>query len=375
MTMKISIYRKLFLTLLWMTVSHVLYPQTTSLVKTLEQSFDVKPDANLELTNKYGDIIVNGWEKNEISVHIRITAFGKDDDDAKKMMDRVEFDFNVSKEYVIIETIMDRDKGVLSEFFSAIGDYSKSLLNKNEMDIDFEVNVPYNSSLDIENKFGDVVINDVKGKITVDQSHGNFKSGNLIGFSRITVNYGNIDINSVALGNISIRGGDLELRKGEKIDVSSNSSRLFLKQIDHIKLNSSSDKIRITDVKSIIGNSSFSNVDIYHLTDMCNLIQSYGELIIHAIEPGFSVIKLNGKSTDYNLSFRKGSSFSANIKAREDKLTMIDYPKNVQKGYVDDKQKIVHLQGYYGSHEDPQSIFELDTSNGEVIIDFVPQTN
>ncbi len=373
--MKVLIYRQLLIYLLVAGWAQQSFAQKTSLVKTLEQSFEVNKGVSFELTNKYGDVVINGWDKDQFDVTIKLTTYGKDDENARKMMDRIEFDFNVAKNYVIIETIMDREKGMLSEFFSTIGDYSKTLLNKSEIDIDFEINIPNGASIEIDNKFGDIVINDVNGKITINQSHGNFKSGNLTNLSRINVSYGNIDINQFKLGNINIRGGDLELRYAEKVNITSNSSELFLKKIDELKLNSTSDKVHLSEVGILTGSTNFSNIDIYRFHKLCQLDQSYGEMVIHQIDKDFESIKLKGKSTDYHMNFQKGTVFSVEITAREDKLKMIENPLEMQSGFVDDKEKIIRVEGTYGTGQPDGRQLQLESNNGEVIIDFVLDVN
>ncbi len=344
--------------------------QNTTLVKTLNQHFKVKSNVSFEINNKYGDIIVNGWDKNEFDVKIKLTTYGKTDDDTRKLMDRVEFDFNVADEFVIIETIMDRNKGLLSEFFSSIGDYSKTLMNKNELDIDFEIWLPRTASVDLVNKFGDVVINDIYGKISVEQAHGNFKSNDITNLARINVNYGNIRINSFKSGSISIKGGELELQQAEKVKVDSRQSQLYLKKINNLTLESTSDRIRISEVFTISGTASFSNFDIYRLTGSCNIDQSYGELILHSVHPGFSTINLVGKSTDYNISLPPGQSIDLDLRAREDRLLFKEKPHDFSKTYTDEKEKTVHVTGYYGKNPSPVSKLTLNSTSGEVSVNF-----
>src|SRR5690606_33752892 len=104
-TKSTTAYKALFMGILMGLHSGLLAQQTT-LVKTIEQSFQVNPSATLEVNNKYGGIVVNGWDQDKVAVNIRITTFGKTSYDTEKLMDRVEFDFNVTRDYVIIETVL-----------------------------------------------------------------------------------------------------------------------------------------------------------------------------------------------------------------------------------------------------------------------------
>ncbi len=367
--MRRSVYNVCILYGVFIFMGGISYAQNTTLVKTLEQNFKVIPTVSFQLNNKYGDVVINGWDKNECEVKIKLTTYGKTDDDTKKLMDRVEFDFNVADDFVDIETVMDRSKGVLSEFFNAIGDYSKSLLNKNELDIDFEIWMPKGGSIDVINKFGDIAIYDLHGKITIEQSHGNFNANNFSNLARINVNYGNIRINSFKNGSISIKGGELEIQKADKVTITSKQSRLYLKSINHLTLESTGDRIRITELNEIKGRSNFSTIDIYQLNTTCKLNQSFGEMTLHSISGSFQEIDLTSKSTDYSVNLPVSTPIGLDLTAREDRLLMFEPLNEQQKSYTDEKGKIVHLTGYYGNDPTPNATIYI-SSTGEVSIHF-----
>ena len=66
------------------------------LTKTVSRSFKVLPETELEINNKYGDVIINDWDQDSVSIVITITAFGKDDEAAKRLIDRTATNFNTS---------------------------------------------------------------------------------------------------------------------------------------------------------------------------------------------------------------------------------------------------------------------------------------
>ncbi len=368
-TKSTTVYKALFMGILMGLHSGLLAQQTT-LVKTIEQSFQVNPSATLEVNNKYGGIVVNGWDQDKVAVNIRITTFGKTSYDTEKLMDRVEFDFNVTRDYVIIETVLDRRKGVFADFFSTIGDYSKALLSKNTIDIDFEVFVPRGASVDLKNRFGDIVLNDLNGKASVSLAHGNLKAGEMSGFSRLQVSYGNISLSRMDKGFINIRGGELDLPVSGKVNVRSSASRLFLKEAAELSLESTSDKVMITRVGSIKGRGSFSNIEIQELTDYCDFDQSYGALFVRAIKKDFSVVKLTGKSADFTVNVLHGASFSADITAREDKLLLVEKPEDMERVYTDEKQRYVNVRGFYGNDADSKSVVKINALYSSVSFDY-----
>ena len=99
--------------------------QDTKLQKTISRDFKAPEGRSLEITNKYGDLIINTWDKDSIKVEIEITAYGKNDDAAEKLMNRIDFDFDQSLNYIEIETVFDRKSGFFQELWNDISDYSK----------------------------------------------------------------------------------------------------------------------------------------------------------------------------------------------------------------------------------------------------------
>ena len=75
---------KLYLLLLTLLISHGIKAQETKLAKSIDKEFKVAPNASLEITNKYGNVIIETWQENKISLKIEILAYGKDDNAAEK---------------------------------------------------------------------------------------------------------------------------------------------------------------------------------------------------------------------------------------------------------------------------------------------------
>jgi len=125
-------------------------------VKTVSRKFKVPHTVNVNLINKYGPVIVNTWDVDSVKIDIEVTAYGKTSSEAYKILDRVDFDFFYNRDFLKIETVLDRKAGFFKELWRDIGDYSKTLLSKTKMRIEIEIYIPAYSNLTIENKFGDI---------------------------------------------------------------------------------------------------------------------------------------------------------------------------------------------------------------------------
>ena len=189
----------------------------------------------VDLSNKYGDIIVNTWNKDSVKFKIKITAYGKSDEAVDKLLERVSFDHTNSGRFLKFETIFDRQSGSFKEFWNSLGDYSKVLINKNNLNIDFEIYLPEKSNMYIENKFGDIYINEYSGRSKIVLSQGDVKISNQSGQLNLDLKFGNASIQNVNLAYLKLQIAEITIAKAEKLDISSSSSTININEVERLK--------------------------------------------------------------------------------------------------------------------------------------------
>lgn len=371
MIMKRHLQFKIYLVLMALLICHDTRAQETKLSKSIDKTFEVSDRLDLEITNKYGNVIIDTWPRNEVSLKIEILAFGKDENAAEKLMDRVEFDFKQSSDFLEVESVFDRKKSFFKDMLNAVGDYSANLVSKHKLQVNYELNIPESTaSITIDNRFGDIHMGDVDGRLNITLAHGNFRANKISDYSRLNINYGNVKIQEINELNMTLKGAELYLEYGQKLNLQSSSSTIVIEKISIIDIESTNDKIEIKGVRDISGSADFTEMSIDYLEESCRLNQSYGGLTVKNINDSFQSIRLRGKSTDYKLEFSRNSSFETRIYARGDKLTISEHPGQREKRYMDDKSKFVQVTGFFGKATDERKL-NIDAQNGEVKIDFI----
>jgi DUF4097 and DUF4098 domain-containing protein YvlB len=154
--------------------------------KNFSQTYEFDANGSIDVENINGDIVVSGWDKNEILLEYTITA--DDEDDLKNIKVEVEHD---KREF---DVEVDIDSG---GFMSWGG---------NSGEVDFVLKVPKGASLDgIDSVNGDIEITGVTGEIKTETVNG-----------RIVVKNASQD---VKFGTVN---GDVEIH----VDRLSSSSRI-----------------------------------------------------------------------------------------------------------------------------------------------------
>ncbi|MGD1958224.1 MAG: hypothetical protein ACFB2Y_05190 [Fulvivirga sp.] len=337
--------------------------------KTYERSFKVAPDSYFEITNKYGQIIINTWDKDSIQVTAEVTAHGKDYSDTRKLLSRVDIDFSQTGQYLSVETMLDRKSGFFKELWNSVSDYSKTLLSKTKLEIDYKIYLPNTINLELENKFGDLYLSEIKGKCDINITHGNLRANVIHGSSTIAVGFGDVKIKELKSGVITLKTTDADIQTLGDVTFKSSSSHVRIKKADQLNIDSRSDKsLRIEEINRIIGKSLFSKLELEDVKKSIDLNMNYGELRADNIAFSFSKIDLEGKYTDVYLQFAPDTYLQADITAKEDQLSMPVEGVSLERNYEDEKRKYVNVKGTMGQKNNYPGYLFVNSSGGEVAI-------
>lgn len=339
----------------------------TRLTKVIERGFKVKSNVTIDLNNKYGQIILNSWNKDSVGIRIQVTTYGKNDDTVEKLMDRVDFDFNNTANFLTIETVFDRSSGVFKELWNSVSDVSKTLLSKSRIAVDYEIYVPAKSSVELVNRFGNIYVNQHGGKLTVDLSHGDFRASNLEAPVDLVLGYGRANVRSLGEARINLKGGELDLNKAARLDLSSTSSKIYLQDVSNLRLDSRNDQIRLDEVNQISGKANFSDIQIDRLFDSTDIDLLYGELGIKNIMPSFSRIRISGRTADVHLNIDPSSSFTVDLFGRKDRIMLPAAMDQLQRVVDKEDDKNVRITGEHGNGNGTKTL-DATIDNGDLII-------
>ncbi|MEO9966180.1 MAG: hypothetical protein ABJF11_10350 [Reichenbachiella sp.] len=342
--------------------------QSRTLVKNITQSFQVAAKPTIELTNKYGKVIVDTWDKDSVSVKVKITAYGKNDEALSKNMERVDIEFKNFGDLLNIETVLDRNSSVFKEVLNSLGDYSKTLISKNKISIDYDLIIPANSALILDNKFGDVYVQSLKNEAKITLAHGDFKAQQLTGVTRLNLSFGKSWIKKLDKAFVELKGSELELDEGGDIDLTSSSSKFEVRHIKSLKIDSRNDKIYLEKVTAIRGYSSFSNVLIDSILDRIDMELNYGDLKVMSVNSNFNTVNLKSKSADINVSLDMGSYFSAVLTGREDRMFLTRNFMGMNKSRDSENEKLITLTGSVGTIKPKQSQLSIEGESGELTV-------
>ncbi|MEM9337476.1 MAG: hypothetical protein AAGA66_02025 [Bacteroidota bacterium] len=331
--------------------------------KDYERTFFAPEDARVEVISKYGEVIVQTWELDSIRFKILVKAEGKNSSTIRKSMDKVDVRFRKVGSMISAVTQVSSGNGFLSNIMNEVEGVVGS---NNKLEVNYEVWVPENVDLSVENKFGDVFLADLKGRVNLNVSHGDIKASHIDQELVLTHSFGKSSFATLSDGSVTLRGVDMKIEKARRLDFESGSSEIFIDEADDVRFNSRNDEILISRVKDLSSRGSFTDLSVKYLERSASLNFSYGDIHFSQIDQDFSLMEITGKSTDIDLVLNQASFIKANIKGPEDRMILPNSMLLMNKEQLD--EGIIKLTGEVGNTNTRYGQLTIEAEKGELII-------
>src|SRR6186997_981780 len=212
----------------------------------------------LNIDNQFGEVRITTWDKNEIKVNIHIETSSTKKELADKTFERIDVTDKQEGKDINFKTIMNKN-----------GKDENTNCN-NTMSIDYDIHMPANIALNIDNSFGSIVIPDYTGPVSLTNKYGSLKAGKLSKPEKVVVEFGSADLKSI--GNI-----DLTFKYSSvTIGSLTGKSKLRFEFCGYSKINLDNGLTALTV------NDSYSSVHLVPATNLSasyNISTSYGSLI------------------------------------------------------------------------------------------------
>jgi len=274
------------------------------------RSFPVTGQTEIQVSNKYGNIHIIPWEKDSVRFEIVLLVKASKESKVDRTFEYIDFDFKANEYYVIAQTVFQGKGG----FWSEVTDLASNLFSSGTTtQIDYAIHFPRNNELKLENKFGNIYTTDHTARVDIDLSNGDLKAHAFKGDSKISLEFGNADIDEIDRGRILLKYAELTVEKSDFLNIESRSSRLFITESEDVIIDSRRDRINIRYLNSIEGEASFSYIDIRALYDKMDLRTRYGELELAELTKEASFISINTEYTDIILPVDQSMFYDVEI--------------------------------------------------------------
>ncbi|MBN2522953.1 MAG: hypothetical protein JXB24_06740 [Bacteroidales bacterium] len=270
------------------------------------RKYKITEKTTVEVTNKYGKVHVITWDKDSVKFEVDLRISANSDQKMQKLKDNISFDFTATKYYVVAKTQFSNQAGIISDFVDAF-------IPSNRVTINYLVYVPKKANLKIENKFGDIYMDDFAGNLEIILSNGDIKANTLAGSPKIRVSSGDGTINSIQNGKVFVAYSDLQIKSATNLNMDTKSSRITINKATNVRINSSRDKYHIEEIGELSMTAYFTMLNIDNLKKELYCEFKYGNIFVEKVYDSFSFINIESEYADIDLYFNRNTSYNLDI--------------------------------------------------------------
>jgi hypothetical protein len=358
-------YRFILIIILVQMLFQPVSSQGNSEIRNFIKTLPVGKETSLEVYNKYGTIQITQWKKDSAMIRAEIKVVASNNEKLGKMFDGVSIKMTESRYNIRAETSFTQNIGMIFENFK--GMTSKIISYDTRVEINYYISIPEYLNLKIDNKYGDVYMEDNTGDFSISLSNGSFKANSLGKNSTLNLTFCDATINSIASGKIDASFSEVSSNEMGDVTINSISSRYEVRKAGKVTLESRRDKLFIDDIKTIKGSSYFTDFTLKNLREEASLSTRYGNLNIDLIENGFESINLNTGYSDVSLGFEPGSSYNLEIRHLNAFLVISDKSARTEKKVLNEDKKEYITSGTVGKNPGNSKVI-IDATHGDIYL-------
>ncbi|MGB1042392.1 MAG: hypothetical protein ACPGU6_03290 [Tenacibaculum sp.] len=341
-----KLYKLLFILILFPTILVANDKKKHEKSKTISKNFAVSKNATLYISNKYGNVNVTTWNQNNIEIKVKITVKGNDLNNVENKLDAIDVLFEASENLVEARTKIESTKSNWSWWGS----------NNINYKINYFVKMPITNNADLNNKYGNIELDELQGKANINCDYGNIEIDKLLNETNsINLDYcGGSEINYMKSGSVNIDYSKLRIDNSENLNVNSDYATVRIGNTNNVKFNSDYGSVVVKDAATILGNSDYASLKIGTLRKKLKINTDYGSVRVQNIAKGFDSVVIDGSYAGIKLGTKSDNNFKFNIDLGYASFNYPDEKVEVYKSIKKSSKK--YYEGVFGNENSNSTI-------------------
>jgi hypothetical protein len=327
--------------------------------KEYHKQYTADANTTLNISNKYGDIVVETSDQNQVTIDVKVTVELPNRERAEKLLSYIDVQFSEGGDEINAKTVID-------EKFNFTGWGSGS----RKFSIDYTVKMPVKINFTMSNRYGNTELEEIAGLVDLNIKYGNlvadeFTRGNEKPLNSLDLAYGKASIASVGWLDILVRyAGNVEIEKSQALLLDSKYSKMELGQTSSLVGESRYDNIRIQSINNLVLNSGYSDVVIETLNKKLKFEGGYGALTVEQIPAGFESIETDTRYIGVRLGIDNDASYNLDARLSYGDLKFDEAKFQNQRHIVQNNS--TETTGIVGTESAPGSKVKVNASYGSV---------
>lgn len=322
--------------------------------KTIKKEFDVNADALLSIKNKYGNVDVISWDQNRIEIEVKITVSGNDESKVISSLSRIDVNFEASRSAVSAKTMFDN---------SSRGKFNSG--NKINFEINYKVKMPVTNDAKLSNDYGNITLNEIKGKADINCDYGKIVLGSLLHTeNNIDINYtSNSEIELMNGGYINADYSKIQVTKAKKIELNADYTDTEFENVEELDFNCDYGNIEAGNANVITGNGDYLTMRFGNIYKKLEINADYGGIKVERLMKGFEKCTIRTDYTGVKMGMEPGISFDFIVNLSYGGFSLDDDNATYLKKVVKSNSK--YYEGYFNG-ENSGSVIDINSEYGSV---------
>jgi hypothetical protein len=269
--------------------------------KTIKKEFDVNADALLNIKNKYGNVDVISWNQNRVEIEVTITVSGNNESKVIDRLSKINVNFESSRSAVSAKTSIEN---------SSKGWYNSK--NKMNYQINYKVKVPVTNSVDLNNDYGTITLNEIKGKAEINCDYGKILIGSLFHENNsINIDYtSDSEIELMNGGSINADYSKFRIETAKKVELNADYTDSEFGQIEDLNFNCDYGKLEIDQANNVDGNGDYLTIRLGTIYKNLSIDADYGGIKIDKLMKGFESVRIHSDYAGIKIGMENDISFN-----------------------------------------------------------------
>ncbi|MBA9079488.1 hypothetical protein [Rufibacter quisquiliarum] len=279
-------------------------PFAAEKTKNIARSFKVTGADKLSISNSFGRVDVQTWNRNEVTVEVRIITRASSEGKAQEILDKI--DVNVT------------EGGNLISFATQLQPMQIRSSSEKSFEINYLVKMPKTNAVAISSRYGVIQLPDFDGPTDLTVKYGKLTTGRLNNRrNSISVTYstGECVLEYVKAGDLEVKYSHLRLNGGEAINAATAYSRVSIDKVDNLAVESRYDThFNVGSAGEVTGRSSYTSFSIGSISEALAMDLKYcTKFEVENISNNFKKVNLTGGYSFIKLGFSDKSAFNFDI--------------------------------------------------------------
>lgn len=313
--------------------------------RTIHKTFEVNPDALLDIDNSFGDVNIVTWDQNQITIDIKITVSGRSQKKITERLETISIQFQNNPNRVSAYTQIEEQWQ-----WSWFGSYQQA-----DFKIDYDIKMPSSNALEISNDYGIIILDQIDGDTAISCDYGKVILGELRGNQNIlSFDYtANSSIDYVKNAIINADYSGFELGVAEKLELNADYTNSKIEKVGDLNFNTDYGKLTVNKARKVMGNGDYITLRFGAVSELMEVETDYGTIRVNHIQPSAQKIQIDSDYTTIRLGVSPQWDFDFNIDL-EYAGFQSELPLTYRKEIRDDSDRF--FEGY---HSNPSSTHTL----------------